>query len=275
VAKIARQVIKIDEDLCNGCGLCVPACAEGAIQIIDGKAKLVSDRYCDGLGACLGDCPTGAITFETREAEEFDESAVAVHMKEIGREFKPQAHQHLNPGQPEAGGGHSHAQQAHAHHGHGGGGCPSARTFDFRRDEEPEDAREAPKLRSELRQWPVKLNLVNPSAPYFQDADLLVAADCAPFAFASLHPEFLKGKAVVIGCPKFDDLAFYQEKLQTICALNEIRSITVLIMEVPCCGGLLHIAREAVKASGKDIPIKTAVVTLRGEIEEPRGLLAM
>lgn len=247
MAKIKRQVIKIDEELCNGCGLCVPSCAEGAIQIIDGKARLVADKYCDGLGACLGECPQGALSFEEREADEFDEAAVSSHLETIGR--KPAMHAH----------------PAHARHH---GGCPSAVTMDFRKEAHPAVTGNGdhPRLESELQQWPVKLRLVNPGAPYFQDADLLLAADCAPFAYASLHPDLLKGKALAIGCPKFDDLEMYLEKLTRIVALNDIKSITVMYMEVPCCSGLVHIAREAVAASGKIIPVYTKKVTLRGEI---------
>ena len=268
MARVLRQVIKIDEDLCNGCGECVPACAEGAIQIIEGKAKLVSDRYCDGLGACLGECPTGAISFEDREADEFDEAAVAEHLESMGHKFDPHAHDHLDSA-------HSLPKEHEsAARGHPGGGCPSARTLDFRSEERaaPGGNRPEPRLESELRQWPVKLYLVNPSAPYFQDADLLIAADCAPFAYASLHPDFLRGKALVIGCPKFDDLETYREKLTAIVSQNNIKTITVLHMEVPCCFGLMHAVREAVAAAGKDIPVTAKVVTLRGEVEEPKGV---
>lgn len=256
MAKVNRQVIKIDEELCNGCGMCVPACAEGAIQVIDGKAKLVQDCYCDGLGNCLGECPQGAISFEEREAEEFDESAVAVHLNSVGREPKPHAH-------------------AHAHHG--GGGCPSAKTLDFRtdRDSAPKVDGEASNMESELRQWPIKLHLVSPSAPYFEDADLLIAADCTAYAYAGLHPDFLRGKALVIGCPKFDDIESYIEKLGAIVSRNNIKSVTILHMEVPCCFGLVAAARQAVESSGKDIPILTKMVTLRGEVVEPKGVAAM
>jgi NAD-dependent dihydropyrimidine dehydrogenase PreA subunit len=257
MAKVTRQVIKIDEELCNGCGLCVPSCAEGAIQIIDGKAKLVQDRYCDGLGACLGECPQGALSFEEREADEYDQTAVDVHLKSIGREAKPHAH-----------------AAPHAH-GHGGGGCPSAKMFDFRRDDTPKAAAAPGTVQSELRQWPVKLHLVNPSAPYFQDADLLVAADCTAFAYGSLHPDFLAGKALVIGCPKFDDLDAYIEKLHAIITQNNIKSITVLHMEVPCCFGMVAAAKQAVQASGKDIPVAVKTVSLQGEITEPQGMAAM
>lgn len=250
MAKAVRKVIKIDEDLCNGCGMCVPSCAEGAIQIIDGKARLVSDTYCDGLGACLGECPQGALSFEERPADEFDEKAAMEHVKAIG---------HVTT---------QTAKPAHPH-GHGGGGCPGSRMFDFRNQTSEEPAGDTPKLRSELRQWPVKLNLVSPTAPYFQDADLVLAADCTAFAYASFHPDYLKGKALAIGCPKFDDVERYIAKLQAIIEDGGIRSITVIHMEVPCCLGLLYAAQQALQASGKDIPLKSVVVGVQGEIKEP------
>jgi NAD-dependent dihydropyrimidine dehydrogenase PreA subunit len=267
MAKVKRQVIKIDEDLCNGCGQCVPSCAEGAIQIIDGKAKLVSDKYCDGLGACLGECPMGALSFEEREAEEFDEAAVEEHMKSIGREFKPQAHAHAPAPAPTAG--------HHGHH-HGGGGCPSARMMDFRRDEdEVEDDQPQAQMKSQLRQWPVKLFLVNPDAPYFKDADLLLAADCTAFAYASIHPDYMKNKAVAIGCPKFDDVQVYVDKLTQIIKKNNIKSVTVLHMEVPCCFGMMYVAKEAVEAAEVNIPVIPVTVSLKGEIKETTGLASL
>lgn len=264
MARVIREVIKINEELCDGCGLCVPACAEGAIQIIDGKARLVSDRFCDGLGACLGECPQGAITFEKREAEEFDESAVVHRLKDLGRsteehavkmEAKPQPAAPVHHGGP-------------ARHSPGGGGCPGSRMFDFRQETADEPAGDTPHLRSELRQWPVKLNLVNPSAPYFEGADLVLAADCAAFAYASFHPDYLRGKAVAIGCPKFDDLSYYIEKLTAIIRESGVKSITVVHMEVPCCLGLLHAAREAIKSSGRDVPLESVVISVRGEVKE-------
>lgn len=241
MAKSLRKIIKIDEERCNGCGLCVPSCAEGAIQVIDGKARLVSDTYCDGLGACLGECPQGALSFEEREAEDFDEAAA---MKHVAATRKPAPHAHT-------------------------GGCPGSRMFDFRDEAPSEPTGEAPALRSELRQWPVKLNLVNPAAPYFRDADLLLAADCTAFACASLHPDFMRGKALAIGCPKFDDVGAYIEKLRAIIEEGGVKSITVLHMEVPCCLGLLFAAREAVEASGHEIPVESVVISIRGEVKPP------
>lgn len=263
MSTVMRKVIKIDEEKCNGCGLCVPSCAEGALQIIDGKARLVSDRYCDGLGACLGECPQDAISFEEREAEQYDQAAVVQRLESQGRHYVP----HDDGGGDDSHGGHAH----HGHgHGHGGGfSCPSARMMDFRQGEvEPEaESAEGTRQRSELRQWPVKLNLVSPQAPYFQDAELLLAADCAGFAYANLHPDFMKGKALLIGCPKFDDLQYYQQKLTAILQHNNIRGITVMHMEVPCCTALQHLAETCVEAAGKAIPIESVVVSLQGEIK--------
>lgn len=259
MAKAIRQIVKIDEDLCNGCGLCVPACAEGAIQIIDGKARVVSEKYCDGLGACLGECPQGAISIETREAEEFDEEAVVRHLSATGRSV----HDHA---------GHSHAPHpGHAGHGahkHAGFVCPSARTIDRTSADRPEasspSARSVP---SELRQWPVKLYLVNPESSFFENAELLVSADCVPFAYGGLHPDFLKGKVLVTGCPKFDDTELYLEKLTEIFRRNNIRSVTVLRMEVPCCSGISLITRQAIADSGKNIPMQAITVTLAGDVQ--------
>ena len=267
MAKATRQIIKIDEEKCNGCGLCVPSCAEGALQIVDGKAKLVQERYCDGLGACLGDCPQGAISFETREAEDFDEAATIEHLKETGRSVQA----HLDHMAEHAAGGHHHSSHAHGHaghvHSHGGGFvCPSAKTID-RREQVMAKPTAQGQIESELRQWPVKLYLVNPQASYFEDADLLIAADCVPFAYGSMHPDFLRGKTLVTGCPKFDDVQLYAEKLGEIVSLNSIRSITVLQMEVPCCSGMARLAEHAVAQSGKHIPVEVVTISLAGEVQ--------
>jgi ferredoxin len=259
MAKTTREIVRIDEELCDGCGLCVPACAEGAIQIVDGKARLVSEIYCDGLGVCLGECPQGAISIEERPAEEFDAGAVEERLREAGREAGSRRHEHAGPEAPAA----SRDAGGHAF------GCPGARTMDLRRKAEEEcvepEATFEGKLKSALSQWPVKLYLVSPNAPYFQDAELLVTADCAPLAYAAFHPDFLRGKAVVIGCPKFDDLALYREKLTAILRANDIRKVTVMHMEVPCCFGLVQAAREALAASGKDVPFENVTVSIRGE----------
>lgn len=243
MAKAFRKVIKINEGLCNGCGQCVPSCAEGAIKVIDGKARLISDRYCDGLGACLGECPMGALSFEEREAEEFDESAV---------------HTHLQARQP--------ADDRKTDMPFGHGGCPGSRMMDFR-SEVKTPVSDIPKLSSELRQWPVKLNLLNPSAPYFKEADLLVAADCSAFACASFHQDLLKGKALAIGCPKFDGIQEYVQKLSAIIRTSDLRSITVVHMEVPCCTGLLFAAKEAIRLSGCRVPLTSIVISIQGDIK--------
>ncbi len=258
MTKVVRQVIKIDEELCNGCGHCVSACSEGAIEIINGKAKLVSDIFCDGLGACIGKCPTGALTFETREADAFDEEAVKLRLKEIGREPKPEHHQDKR------------AEYGFVHHDVSEHTCPSARSLVFDDDEcecSLEKENNNAKVRTALRQWPVKLRLVNPNAPYFKDAELLVSADCVPFAYANIHPDFLKGKSLVTGCPKFDDIEQYRRKLTEIFRNNDIKSVTVLRMEVPCCGSLTWLLKDAIAASSKNIPMKEIVITLKGELQ--------
>lgn len=258
-----REMVFIDEDKCDGCGLCVPACAEGAIQIIDGKAKLIADNLCDGLGACLGHCPQDAITVEKREADEFDEEAVDEHLKAQGK--PPLAHDHaVAP----AGGGCPSAQvqsipkAAPA----AGGGCPGSRmmNFDQAENDEQDTAGQRP---SELRQWPVQLHLVPPTAPFLQGADVLLAADCAPFAYADFHKDILKDKALLIGCPKLDDTSPYIDKLTAMIVHSNIKSLTVAHMEVPCCTGLIQMARQAVEASGKDIEFKTIRIGIQGEIK--------
>lgn len=251
-----RKIVQIDPDKCNGCGLCVPSCAEGAIKIIDGKAVLAADNLCDGLGACLGDCPQNAITIIERDADAFDEAAVEQHLKSGDAAQKHHKHSDHH--------GHDH----HGHHGHGhghGGGCPGSRAMSFAAPATA--AAEAGSRQSMLGQWPVQLHLVPTSAPYFQDADLLIAADCVPFAYADFHKDFLAGKAVVIGCPKLDDNQFYLQKLTELLRNSSIKSITVMRMEVPCCGGIVMAARQALAASGKEIPFKEVTISIRGEVK--------
>ncbi|MGC8863104.1 MAG: 4Fe-4S binding protein [Armatimonadota bacterium] len=265
MAKRKRQIIKINGELCNGCGQCVNACAEGALQLVDGKAKLVSEIYCDGLGACIGECPQGAITFEEREAEEFDEEATVQHLTRIGR--SPEAHYaHM----AEHGMGRHDHNHAHGHsHPHGSGFvCPSARTIDRRAQDQRTEPAGTSSVPSELRQWPLKLYLVNPAASFFQDSDLLIAADCTAFTYGAFHPDLLRGKTLVTGCPKFDDVDLYLEKLTEILRRNNIRSITVARMEVPCCSGLVRLAEAAVEASGKSVPVRAITIGLAGEILE-------
>ena len=245
-----RKIVKIDEEKCTGCGLCIPNCAEGALQIVDGKAKLITDRFCDGLGACLGHCPEDAIIVIEREAEGFDEKAVEAFLhkeKESQPRPKPQPAQFT--------------------------GCPSSRSMQFKVNEIESHREVIGSSVSMLSHWPVQLKLVPVNAPYFQDADLLIAADCVPFAYPNFHQDFLKGKAVVVGCPKLDDAQFYKEKLTEIFKTNSIKSITLPHMEVPCCFGLVKATEDAIAGSGKKIPLKKVKIGIRGDIkpEEQAG----
>ena len=233
-----REIIKIDEEKCDGCGICIPACAEGALQIVDGKARLVKESYCDGLGACLNECPQGAITLEEREAEAFDEEEVRVNLEGKGELTNSLAC-----------------------------GCPSTISQSW----ETKGDKATIKAPSLLSHWPVKLRLVTPGAPYFRGDELVVAADCGPFAYGSFHQDFLEERAVVTGCPKFDDLDFYQEKLTEILRHSEIKKIIVARMEVPCCSGLLTVVRNAVSSSEKEISIEEKVIGIKGEIISQGG----
>lgn len=263
-----RTIIRIDEEKCNGCGLCVPACAEGAIQIVDGKAKLVSETYCDGLGACLGDCPQDAITMEEREAAEYDQKAVDVHLKKIGKE--PEPHRHDQDALPCGCPGTMTKSIGEA-----GGGCPSSKAAVLEKNDDSGSKASNMgdlKQKSRLTNWPVQIRLMPVNAPYLDNADLLIAADCAPFAFAGFHERFVKGRIVLMGCPKLDDAGAYVEKLATMFQSNSIRTIEVPYMEVPCCGGLISIIRQAMEKSGKQIPVILTKISLEGEIMESKGL---
>jgi Pyruvate/2-oxoacid:ferredoxin oxidoreductase delta subunit len=262
-----RLIVQIDEGRCDGCGLCVPSCAEGAIQIREGKARLVSDVYCDGLGACLAECPRGAITIVEREADAFDEEAARRH---AGRAISP-----LSPGGRGVGGEGAVPRSS----------CPGTAVQNFKPTALPilgsaagptalsgPDAG-APGEPSALAQWPIQLRLVPPDAPFLTDADLLLVADCVPFALADFHRSLLKGRPIVIGCPKLDDQAFYVGKLTEMLRRSTIRSLSVIHMEVPCCTGLVRIAAAALEASGKQIPLEDIVVSIRGQIlgRQPRA----
>ena len=226
-----RRIIQIDQEKCNGCGACAEACHEGAIGMVDGKAQLLRDDYCDGLGDCLPTCPTGAITFVEREAAAYDEAAVKENM-----EKKKQAH-------------HS--------------SCPGHQMRSFDRSQEVQTRQED--IPSQLAQWPCQIKLVPVNAPYFQDAKLLIAADCTAFAYANLHREFMQGKITLVGCPKLDSVD-YSEKLTQILQNNDIRSLTIVRMEVPCCGGLEMAAKKALQNSGKFIPWQVVTISVDGRI---------
>lgn len=288
-----REIVKIDEELCDGCGLCIPNCHEGALQIIDGKARLISELMCDGLGACLGHCPQGAIEIEKREAEEYDEVTVIKqmipkgenlviahlkHLKDHGETgFLQEAVRYLkaHENELEVDVNHIirevHNSQAHAQaeSGCASGGCPGSTPVSFERPSfmmAPE-ASTTVSGQSELQQWPVQMHLINPAAGYFQGADLLVAADCAAFAHGSFHQTFIKGKKLVIACPKLDQgKEIYVEKLVRLIEESKVNTITVVVMEVPCCGGLSQLVEIAVERASRKVPVKEIVVGIRGDV---------
>lgn len=251
-----RELIRIDEALCDGCGECVPACAEGAIAVIDGKARLVSDVYCDGMGACLGHCPRGAITVEKVEARPFDEAAVAARkLTAVSRQ--PTA----SPLLPTRSASHAVAQV--------GDSCPGSRTLDFRTAATAAAAGPAAPQPSALRQWPVQLHLLSPAAPYLRGADLLLAADCVAFAVGDFHAAHLAGRALAIACPKLDSQQeSYLDKLTAFIDSSGIASLTVMIMQVPCCGGLARLAMQAAAQAARRVPMRFVVVGVQGEILE-------
>ena len=246
--KVLRKIIEIDEEKCDGCGQCVPSCAEGAIKIVDGKAKIVADILCDGLGACLGECPNDALRIIEREADEFDEEVVEKYLSEKENDRNEE------PTLP--------------------CGCPSTKIQSFVLPEsgfvanKPADR----KPESSLSHWPVKIRLVPANAPFLKGADLLVLADCAPVALPDLHRNFLKGKVVLMGCPKFDDVQDYIDKFAEIFKTADIKSITTVIIEVPCCSGLSMIVKKGLEKAGKNIPIEEVVISARGKILEKGGV---
>ncbi len=250
-----RLIVEIDEAKCDGCGDCVPSCAEGAIRIVGGKARLVGDALCDGLGACLGECPQGAIRVVTREAAAFDEVAVAKHLGRVPHPAAvpaaPAPRRSLSVVQP--------AAEAP------GGGCPGARSVDLG---PPRAASGVPAdaSASQLSHWPVQLGLVSPRAPWLAGADLLLAADCVPFAYPDFHRNLLAGRRVLVGCPKLDDVQAYVEKLAELFRASRPRSLTVARMEVPCCGGIAWAAHEAVRLSGVPVPVTEVTVSVAGAL---------
>jgi ferredoxin len=281
-----RKIIEIDDEKCNGCGLCIPNCHEGALQVIDGKARLISDLFCDGLGACLGYCPEGAIEIIEREAEPYDERKVMDILSKKGRntilahlehlkehnehEFLQQAIQYIKENNIDM------SEKLFERPDPPGGafcGCPGSKTMDFNVKEEvvpvATSTTEPLDTPSELRQWPVQLHLLSPQASYFRNADVVLAADCAAFSMGNFHSKFLKGKSLAIACPKLDtNKESYIQKLTSMIADTKINSLTVVIMEVPCCGGLLQLAKTAREQAKRNIPLKLAVVSIQGEVIE-------
>ncbi len=270
MARQTRKIVHIDEDKCDGCGLCVPNCAEGAIQIISGKARLVADKLCDGLGACLGHCPKDAIRVEERSADEFDESAVALHLNSTPTSVLPTftAVAPIGYASPVAHTGHrAEVSPLSAPHPGHSGGCPGSRVRMMERSVPAATSAGCEAGTSQLRQWPVQLTLLPTSGPIWQDADVLLAADCVPFAYAAFHQGMLAGKTLAIACPKLDDCEPYVRKLAAIFASNSVRSVTVARMEVPCCGGLARVAQMALAQAGReDIPLKIIVVKIDGTV---------
>jgi NAD-dependent dihydropyrimidine dehydrogenase PreA subunit len=242
--KVNRKIIEIDEDLCDGCGQCVPSCAEGALQIIDGKARLVADVYCDGLGACLGDCPTGALSIIEREADDFDEKAVEEYLSSMA-DIEPDKEETMACG------------------------CPSSQIQSFVPLESCLEANKPVAQKdavSELSHWPVQIRLVPPEAPFLKNADLLVAADCTPVAYPNFHRDFIKGRVIMVGCPKFDDSQDYIKKFADIFATANIKSVMILVMDVPCCNGLPMIVKKGVDLAEKKIPVNLLTISGRGDI---------
>jgi NAD-dependent dihydropyrimidine dehydrogenase PreA subunit len=301
-----RDILKIDEDLCNGCGLCVPNCHEGALQVIDGKVRLVSELMCDGLGACIGHCPEGAITIEKREAQPYNEPHVIEHMIDKGKntiiahlkhlkdhgetgflqegvawlksnrsllsfeldEVLSEVHNHGRQSTAAttvtvAASAHSALSHSHNH----SGGCPGSRAMVIEKQGDNETPGITGQQPSELRQWPVQMHLVNPNAPYFRGSDLLLAADCVAFSMGGFHSAHLKGKSLAIACPKLDQgMETYVEKLSAMIDIAKINTITVMMMEVPCCGGLLQMVRSALANSSRKVPVKKIIVGINGEV---------
>ncbi len=244
--KVRRKIIEIDEELCDGCGQCIIGCAEAALVLVDGKAKLVAEKYCDGLGACLGECPTGALKIVERVSDDFDEEAV----EELLKANKEKEAKTAAPDMA--------------------CGCAGSNIQSFVPQTPCQSANQpqamAPAGSSALTHWPVQIRLVPPTAPFLQGADLLIAADCTPLAYANFHQDFINGKVVMMGCPKFDDQQSYVDKLAEIFATANISSVTTAIMEVPCCGSMRGIVSEAMKRAGREIPSKEIVISTRGDI---------
>ena len=243
--KVIRKIISIDEEKCDGCGLCIPSCEEGALQIVDGKARLVKDIYCDGLGNCLGECPQGAIEIIEREADPFDETAVEEHLEKLSKEIGTKAEEECSVC------------------------CGSSLIRDLKPQvrEELDVAKASFEPEAELSHWPVQLHLVNPQSRFLQGADLLIAADCVPFAYADFHRKFLAGRSLIIGCPKLDDVETYHQKLVQIFKINNLKSITLVHMEVGCCFGISKLVKSALAEAGVSTPLEEIIVGVDGTIK--------
>ena len=289
-----RDILKIDEELCNGCGECVPNCHEGALQVIDGKVRLVNEFTCDGLGACIGHCPEGAISIETREAEPYNEiivmeglkdkgkNTIIAHLKhlkdhgetnflKVGVTFLREHRAELNFNPDEVisevhNHGRAAVQPINQHSpAHDGGGCPGSRAMVIENPVRSSGIDNVADQPSELRQWPVQMHLVNPVAQYFREADLLLAADCVAFSMGNFHSKFLKGKSLAIACPKLDqNTEIYIEKITAMIDNARINTITVMMMEVPCCGGLLHMVKSALANATRKVPVKKMIIGING-----------
>lgn len=262
-----RQIIKIDEELCNGCGACVPACAEGALELKDGKVRVVAEILCDGLGACLGECPEGALVVEERDAPEFDEVAVEVRLQEIGRVTAPASAARF-AGRDAVGRTDAVACTEAAPPHAAGGGCPGSLARSLERGADAAVAAGADgsnrSAESLLEHWPVQLALVNPMAPFLRGADLLISADCVSVAYRRFHEDFLKDRRVVVACPKLDDAGAHMEKLVDLFQASRPRSVTVVRMEVPCCYGLMALTEQAAERAGLEVPVQEVVITVSG-----------
>lgn len=278
----SRKIIKIDEKKCNGCGECIPNCAEGALKIIDGKARLISDLFCDGLGACIGHCPVGAIEMEEREAEQYDEvtvmqniikqgpNVIKAHLEHLKEHnelgYLKQALEVLESKKIKIPEGIENTEEKNVDTKQFSG-CPGSRVMDLSVPEGPGGKEETGERLSQLRQWPVQLHLVPPNAPFLKGKDVVIAADCVAYSLADFHRDHLKGKALAIACPKLDnDLGIYVDKIKAMIDEARVNTVTVMTMEVPCCSGLLAIVREAAAGASRKIPVKHIVVSIKGGI---------
>ncbi|MGM0502846.1 MAG: 4Fe-4S dicluster domain-containing protein [Bacillota bacterium] len=255
-----REIISIDEEKCNGCGECVTGCHEGALQIVDGVAKLVNEHFCDGFGDCIGECPTGALQIEEREAAEFDVEATKEHVENLrGAE----AAQEMMQAQEEHAGDEKESHHSHSHQG----GCPGSRMMNMDKNKESNNHNQETKdVKSQLQQWPVQIDLLSPQAPYFAGSDLLITADCVAVAYGN-YQQLLKDKTVAMGCPKLDDAQKHIDKLAAIIKHNDLNSITVARMEVPCCGGMTQIVKQALEIADSDLEVEVKTIGINGELK--------